>query len=278
MSTLDMRAAIPHVPDAPSIPGLTFRPFRDEQDFDRIVDLQNACHRVDGVDWLWVAEDLRNFMMNMANFDLRRDLLLAEVDARLIGYLRVLWNAEAGNNRQYFLTGNVLPELRRHGIGRALLHWGEQRARAIDSRDRSVGQHSFEVSAEEGAVGRHALLQREGYRPVRYSNRMVRPLDEPLPDALLPAGLEVRPVLPEHYRQIWEAINEAFQDHWGWTPSDEGQFQAWLGWSLFAPPLWRVAWDGEEVAETVINVVDEAENQVYRRQRGMLYSIAVRLP
>jgi ribosomal protein S18 acetylase RimI-like enzyme len=71
---------------------------------------------------------------------------------------------------------------------------------------------------------------------------MVRPLDEPLPDAPLPVGLEVRPVLPERYRQIWAAIDEAFQEHWGWTPSDE------------------------------------AENQAYRRQRGMLYSITVRRP
>jgi ribosomal protein S18 acetylase RimI-like enzyme len=107
---------------------------------------------------------------------------------------------------------------------------------------------------------------------------MVRPLDEPVPDFPLPSGLEVRPALPEQYRQIIEASDEAFQDHWGHVPLTENMIQEWMDGPEFQPELWQVAWDGEQVAGMVLNYIRHDENERFDRKRGYTEDISVRRP
>jgi len=76
----------------------------------------------------------------------------------------------------------------------------------------------------------------------------------------------VRPALPEHYRPIWKAREEAWQDHWGYAPFVEEDYRRWLDSPLFDPALWKVAWEGDRVAGMVLNRIDEAENARQRRR------------
>jgi mycothiol synthase len=123
-----------------------------------------------------------------------------------------------------------------------------------------------------------ALLESRGYQPVRYEIYMVRDLSEPFPQAPMPAGLEVRPVKPEHLRHIFEASNEAFRDHWGTRDMSEEEYQAQLESQEFHPELWKVAWDGDQMASVVHNFVDEKENAEYQRKRGYTEGICTRRP
>ena len=56
------------------------------------------------------------------------------------------------------------------------------------------------------------MLENSGYQPIRYFYEMVRPTLDDIPEFPLPECLEVRPVLPEHYRAIWQSIDETSQD------------------------------------------------------------------
>ena len=107
---------------------------------------------------------------------------------------------------------------------------------------------------------------------------MVRPDLENIPDAPLPEGLEVRPVKPEHLHSIWEAENEAFRDHWGYSEPVEGDYERWLNEPLFQPETWQVAWDGDQVAGMVRGFIDEAQNKRYNRKRGYTENITTRRP
>jgi ribosomal protein S18 acetylase RimI-like enzyme len=107
---------------------------------------------------------------------------------------------------------------------------------------------------------------------------MVRPLSEPIQEKSLPPGLEVRPVALEQYRAVWDANQEAFQDHWGYSPAKEEDYQRWLNESIFQPDLWQVAWDGGQVVGMVLNFVVEPENEEYGRKRGNTEFICVRRP
>lgn len=110
---------------------------------------------------------------------------------------------------------------------------------------------------------------------------MVRPTLDDLPQFPLPEGVEVRPVLPEHYRAIWEASNEAFQDHWGFFPPTEADYQEWLNdKNLFQPDLWQIAWDVEtnQIAGQVRTFIAHALNEKYGRKRGYTEFISVRRP
>ena len=125
------------------------------------------------------------------------------------------------------------------------------------------------------------MLEREGYRPARYFWEMVRPTLDDLPDFPLPEGLEVRPVLPEHYRAIWDAANEAFCDHWGFVLPSEEDYQAWLNDKIFFwPQLWQIAWDktSNQVVGQVRTFIDQSQNEKYQRKRGFTEFISVRQP
>jgi ribosomal protein S18 acetylase RimI-like enzyme len=125
-------------------------------------------------------------------------------------------------------------------------------------------------------VGTLALLQQEGYQPARYFNEMVRPHLEEIPDAPLPPGIEVRAVLPEHYRLIWEAHQENFAETWGRAEPGTDAYERWLADPLFAPSLWRIAWAGDEVVGQVRSFIVADENTVQGRLRGYTESISVR--
>jgi ribosomal protein S18 acetylase RimI-like enzyme len=167
----------------------------------------------------------------------------------------------------------VLPAWRRLGLGRALLRHSERRLREIAAGQPGDGPRVFEAQAADTQVGKEALLLSEGYTAVRHSYAMLRQLNEALPDAPLPAGLELRPVLPEHYELIRLASNEAFRDHWSDVPMSEEQFRTWLEDPDFDPRLWRVAWMDDQIAGLALNTINSAENREYDRKRGWMYSV-----
>jgi ribosomal protein S18 acetylase RimI-like enzyme len=89
-----------------------------------------------------------------------------------------------------------------------------------------------------------------GFTPIRFSWRMEIQLSQPPNLATWPAGVELRPfVSAEHARQVFEAHQEAFADHWGHTPVpyDDWDLRK-LKSENFDPSLWHVAWAGDEIA------------------------------
>jgi ribosomal protein S18 acetylase RimI-like enzyme len=107
---------------------------------------------------------------------------------------------------------------------------------------------------------------------------MVRPCDQLIEIAPLPEGIQVRPVQPEQWRQLWDAAQEAFQDHWGFVPAGEEAYKEWLASPDFRPELFMVAWDGDEVVGQIQNAISENENKEYNRLRGYTEDISVRRP
>ena len=66
---LEMTANQITLPDAPSIDGLTFRLFRDESDYQFVVDLGNASSAADGVEDYVPVEWAVNYFSHLADFD-----------------------------------------------------------------------------------------------------------------------------------------------------------------------------------------------------------------
>jgi ribosomal protein S18 acetylase RimI-like enzyme len=128
-------------------------------------------------------------------------------------------------------------------------------------------------------VGTTALLLREGYAPVRWFLTLVRPTLDAIDEVLLPHGLALRPVeTTEQAMAVLRAFDEAFRDHWGYTPEGEEERRARLADPRQDPTLWQVAYDGDEVAGAVATLVDAADNARYDRARGWLDAVAVRRP
>jgi len=79
--------------------------------------------------------------------------------------------------------------------------------------------------------------------------RMAITLDAPLPTPDWPAGIAVRTFAPgRDDRAVFEAVEEAFADHWGHTPRAFAEWIARTRREDFDPSLWFLAMDGDVIA------------------------------
>jgi mycothiol synthase len=271
-------------PFAPEIPGLRFRAYRGESDLPAITEIWNATAAADQAQEVFSLDEVTREHRDPSDFDLHQDILIVEVDGKMIGYSRVRHRIEeTSRDGLLILNGYILPEWRRRGLGRAMLRHNEHRLREVAVKMRETAAQPlaniyFQTYATNFQPGANALALSEGYLPIRHSLAMRRPNLEDIPDAPLPEGLEVRPVMPEHARQIWDASQEAFQDHWGYTQSSEQDFDNWRTGIEFQPEVWQVAWDGDQIAGMVLNFILRAENESLGIQRGYTEGISVRRP
>jgi mycothiol synthase len=278
------------LPDAPGIHGLRFRRFRAGDDFNHMATITRVSAEVDDTERADTAEELAKMYEHLTNSDPYTDMIFAEVDPgagrapEVIGYSRGAWRIKgsgASGEYWYMFFGRLLPHWRHKGIGHAMLRWVEGRLREIAAAHPTEVEKYFISLAAQGETGLAAMLEKTGYQPVRYFFEMVRPDLENIHNTPLPEGLELRPVLSEHYQAIWNADNEAFRDHWGYSEPSEQDYQAWLvDKTSFQPELWQVAWDiaTNQVAGQVRTYIDHEQNKLYHRQRGWTEAISVRRP
>jgi mycothiol synthase len=278
MTTILNAQSLIAVPWAPAIPRLSFRTFRGEADYPLMVAILDACNAADRLEYINTVDEIARVFSHLTNCDPERHMLFAEVDGVAIAFSRVWWVAEGTGERLYKSLGFVHPSWRRKGLGAAMLRYDETCLLDIAQAHPADGARFFRVWAHNTEVGARALFVRAGYEPVRHYVEMIRPMASPLPDAPMPDGLEVRPVESGQVRAVWEAMYEARRDHWGYVSPTEQDFDRWTKDRLFAPYLWKVAWDGGEVAGMVLNRIDEAQNEQYGRRRGYTQDIFVRRP
>lgn len=264
--------------EQPTVDEFNSRSFLGESDFLKITAIIQACSEVDQSDTVVSEESIRHEYRYLTHCNPYQDMIFAEIGGQSVAYGRVYWRDELEGNRTYALIGYVHPNWRRKGIGKWLLAWLERRAHQIAQQNPADKPHYLEVNTLDTQIGAKVLFERQGYDPVRYFSLMVRLNLEEIPSLPLPPGIEIRPVLPSHYEEIYAANIEAFRDHWGSCPEDEPPLEAWLADPNFDPTLWCVAWEGDEVVGMVLNYIDVKENLAFKRKRGYTENIAVRRP
>jgi mycothiol synthase len=263
--------------EAPAIPGLTFRGFAGESDFPKMLAVIEASKHADKVERTDSLDDVRRNYSHLTRCDPQTDMLFAEMDGEVIGYNRVWWDRQEDGVYTYGVVGFLCPDWRRKRIGSAMLKHAEARLRQI-AATHEPGPRFFQTGANDSELGLQALLESQGYQPARYFVEMTRDINEPLPDAPMPPGLEVRPADESMLRQVYEAHMDAFRDHWGFTEETFEEFSHWKEDPDFNPSLWKIGWDGNQIAGMVLNFIDEAENAEYNRKRGYTEGISTRRP
>jgi ribosomal protein S18 acetylase RimI-like enzyme len=201
---------------------------------------------------------------------------LAEVDGKVIGYTRVWWNKDPSGLYVYNHFVDLLPEWRGKGIRNVMLRHNEQKLREMAQTHPADVPRLFQAVVADTEKDWISVLTSEGYGVFRYGFRMIRPNLENIPDLPFPEGIEVRPVKPEHYRDIINAWNEACKDMRGQIPISDNDFRWFQESPIFNPALWQIAWDGNEVIGTVLNFINEQENMEYKRRRGHVELISVK--
>jgi mycothiol synthase len=177
-----------------------------------------------------------------ASLDLKRHTRVVRDADRIVGYGVVrdkgeLWRAE----------GYVHPAAHGRGIGKLLATALERDAAAGGARRIQNGVYELDAAACR-------LLESIGYRPVRIFREMRIELAAPPPMPTWPEGLRITAFDPERDAVAFHAAEqEAFAEHWEYTPRD---FDFWsrehLTSERFDPALWCVVRAGDEIAAGTI--------------------------
>ena len=268
--------AEPRTPDRPAVGAVRFRTYRGAEDLDGLLDVANAASRADGVTGVWTREALRLEIEGATNADPREDVRIATVDDRIVAYALLEWSDTSDGERHYWSDAYVHPEWRRQGIGRELLARSEERRRALAASHEHPGGRLLVTWLPDADRGGAALLAASGYAPVRTYHHMVRPDMEDLLLPPMPTGLEVRPVTPGVVRSVFDAMMEAFRDHFGAQDASTEAFVRWRDDPDFEPDLLVVGFDGEQVAGGVQGYIVPEENRSNGYLRGWVDPIFTR--
>lgn len=259
--------------------GLVIRPFAGEADLPALVRIGNAENEVDGIEERFDVESERVWFGRPSDqFDARRDVVMAELGGAVVAFAGQEWiDTRDGAERSYRVWGSVDPAHRGRGIGTALLADNERRACALAATHDVERRRVFGSFSAEGRPASR-LLETAGYEIDRWFFDMTRPSLDGLVDLPLPDGLELRPVPSDRRVQLWRANREAFRDHWGGSDESEAAMNRFFDQPHADPGLWLIAWDGDEIAAGVINVINPEENEALGVQRGWLSSVFTRRP
>lgn len=264
-------------PAAVAIPDLVLRPYRGPEDFGPLSAIVNAARRAVGEPMVSTPEQMASFYAHIVNFDLFRDLVIAETDGAAAAYSRVQWEDLTSGPRLYsgivFVNPRSAPDVA-YGV---LAGWAERRCRAMAAETPTSRPRELGFSTLEPAPALRAVLEEAGYRPVRFGLTMVRPDLTEIPDHHLPVGLEVRPAGPRDLRVIFEAEARNFVDHWGSTVDmdSDASFAAFADEPLNDLDLWQVAWSGDRVVGIVRPFINPAETTGAERPLGWCEHISV---
>jgi mycothiol synthase len=181
-----------------------------------------------------------------SDLDLEQNARVVRDGDRIVGYGAVrergeLWRAE----------GYVHPDALGRGIGKLI-------ATGLEEDAARGGARRIQNGVLEADSAARRLLESLDYGAVRIFRELRIELEAPPPAPEWPDGLRVVAFDPEQDALEFHAAHqEAFADHWEYTPRD---FESWskfhLGSGRFDPTLWCVLRAGDEIAAGTICTSD----------------------
>jgi GNAT superfamily N-acetyltransferase len=201
-------------------------------------------------------------------------------EGELVGYIEV-WTTHDVPVHPW-VWGRVDPDYEGLGIGTYLLEWAEERCKQVLDIVPKTARVSFYSGSLENYKPSNDLLSGYGMELIRHNFRMVIHMKNAPPKPVWPEGITLRTYdYPNEAfsRAIFEADDEAFQDHFGYVEGDlDKEYKRYMHFftnsETFDPDLWFIAMDGEEIAG-----ISLCQKWVQgHKDMGWVASLAVRRP
>jgi mycothiol synthase len=280
-STTDSPAPAPSGPDEDDLQGASdvtlaaaglppgYQIRRPERaDLDAVIALFGAAESLDCGEPDTTPGDVLADWEGLPHFDLRSDAWLVTSSAgQAVAYA---WEWDERPNEQLVADFIVLPGHRRLGIEDALLELTADRA-AEHAAHTPTGTARLGMFSLDTNRDKLALFEANGFMHVRTFERMTIDLNRVHAEPSWPAGVEVRSFRRgRDEAAVHAAIQEAFSDHYRDIPL------SLLDWEklMFANPeldldLWRVAWDGDQVAGALRSFLERSPGAGYVDELGV---------
>lgn len=252
--------------------GFNARDYSGPVDHEAMCDLTNR--------WLEATElHERQSVAGMDNYyktinpeccNLVTDMVMIESPGgHLAGYIRTEWSPTINEPTRFWVVPHIDPDHRSTPLARRLIDAGIRRCLELAPDVDAANGQVLESWTNQGTEQDISAIYTElGFEVVTYGVTMTRSLVGDLPTADLPDSVEIRPVTEDQLRQIWEADQLAFRDHWGWTEPTEHEYQRFLDFPHRDISLWKIAWRGDQVVGQVKSFIKEDENKALDQQRG----------
>ncbi|MBW8173278.1 GNAT family N-acetyltransferase [Ornithinimicrobium sp. Arc0846-15] len=194
-------------------------------------ELINHLAAVDDTDEIYSPEDLAEELA-VEGFTPELDTLAVWAGDDLVAYcfVSVRSHLDSDGLARGGCEGGVHPQWRGKGIGQRIFDWQEHRVREL-AGVRHPGVASYlRVDGQQEGAHRRRILQRRGYRLVRYFNELELPLTKvPETEAdVRGGGTALRAPEQTDGEDVRLVHNLAFADHWGATSMDAGVWQSGL--------------------------------------------------
>lgn len=258
------------------VPDYIWRAARRE-DVPALYEMLMAADRVDNRGFHTTLQDLQTqFDDPWCNPETDFQIALAQ-GGQIAAMARVLANPESNQEEcRAYLLDEAHPEHRGRGLEEFTLSWMEQRGRErLQEIDHGLPR-ILRVNIPDHLHDRIALLKHHGFQPVRFNSRMRRDLKQPIPEKRLPEGLTLRRYSPELDRPMLDTFNASFQDHWGFEPATEQDWQMFFVQSSdFCPDLTAVAMEGDRVAGLCLSMIHAETNKRRGIKEGWINELGV---
>jgi mycothiol synthase len=264
-------------PASPPVAGLVFRTYAGPTDIAIVTEVLRSASLFDDTEMIPSEERIANEFAHPDGYDPTTDYFLGELDGRVVAVGEVRY-VRRDDEHTFAVGGAVHPDVRRRGIGRALLAHLEARAAQRAETLADDAPVWLDTWMPDVNVAFSALVRGAVYEPTRHFFEMLKTDLEAVVEPLLPGSVDLRPVVPADQRRIFDAEAEAFQDHWGRRDWSDEMFAELLKDPDVDLALWRVAWDGNEVAGVVTTYIIADENEALGLRRGWLEHVSVRRP
>jgi len=192
--------------------------------------------------------------------DLERDAWLVEDDE---GALVAAGGVRVRHPTRIRTFSGVLPEARGQGIGSELLAKIEERARELAQDAPEADEVWLGVDAASSNEAARRLFESRGYEHIRFFWKMGIDLDEEPPEPEWPEGIRLERARRGEERVVFDASEEAFQDHWDHHPHEYDEWRTWMvDTEFYDPSLWLLSRDGDEIAGLSLLFIDPHEGWV----------------
>lgn len=227
-----------------STEGFTMRtPTSD--DAAEMADLINEVTVAEGGTPWTTTEEMRDELTSPRDGAPPTDVLLVDHEGAVAGALQF----EDWGRREYSLQTFVRPAWWGRGLSALLLRHGEQQVAGLPDGPGPAAVHVFRFTGNEAAERLFQALE-YAYERTFWMMRIELEIAEKSDDRILEA-IRIRTFEREtDERAVYDAVSEAFMDHWGsWTET----FERWRHMRIdgegarFDPTLWFLALHGDEV-------------------------------
>lgn len=191
---------------------LTSRLYENEQDLEQMQALlMDGRKRTDDWRYWHVGELIFDFFMVDCHLTPQKTIRLwHNPEGRLVGY------AILGEDPSF--NCQVSPEYVGCGIESEALAWAERQLGDLPKPEAQPWSKDFVSGVRQDDARRIAFLEQHGFRRGEYTEvNMLRRLDEPIPETLLPEGCQVRSVNEDEISDRAAAQREVWQP---WTVGD----------------------------------------------------------